>query len=314
MHRTRHSLPAVVLVLSLSSTAVFASPSLEEQLTQLFVGRSFTIRNFYRSGHLHYGSDGKLLEKADPGFWSRDGMVQFSSVKLSKDGTLTMQGNRSCIQFEPEHGEFVNVRTGDKVELEIQLRPDQVSLETLIPVLQTVLLSSRDRLADLVPSYWTNCLARSVSRKDKHSPWECDAEDKAKVPDFDEKNVIWDLPPADTSLHTGRKRYLLQHRVAYESRAGLRAPTLLGAADPFFDWLQQRTNVGEMTLVLSLTVGEDGKPRDLLIVSPVGLGVDDEAARAVSAWQFKPGLCDGISCPVRARVFFDIRPTNGTHF
>ena len=35
-----------------------------------------------------------------------------------KDGTLTMQGNRSCIQFEPEHGEFVNVRTGYKVELE----------------------------------------------------------------------------------------------------------------------------------------------------------------------------------------------------
>jgi TonB family protein len=314
MRRTRRSLPTLALLLPLFSTVASASPSLEGQLTQLFVGRSFTIRNFYRGGHLHYGSDGKLLDKADPGFWSRDGMVQFSSVKLSKGGALIMEGNRYCVQFEPENGEFVNVRTGDKVALEIQLRPDQASLEALIPVLQTVLLSQRDRLADLVPTYWTNCLARSVFRKDKHSLWECDAKDGVRAPDFEAKNVVWDLPPPDNSLHTGRTRYLLQRRVAYLSGPGLKAPTLLGAADPFFDWLQQRTSVGDMTLVLSFTVGEDGTPHDVLIVSPVGMGVDDEAAQAVSKWKFKPGSYGGTPCPVHARVFFDIRPTNTNRF
>src|SRR6266480_6719792 len=128
-------------VLTSLSLFTFAAPSLEQQLSRLFVGRSFTIRNFYRGGHLRYGSDGRLLDKADPGCWSRDGMVQFSSVKFSKEGTLSMQGNRYCIQFDAEHGEFVNVRTGDKIEIEIQLKPDQLSVESVIPVLQTILLS-----------------------------------------------------------------------------------------------------------------------------------------------------------------------------
>ena len=140
----------LLLFLPLVSLPACASPSLEQELTQIFVGRSFTIRNFYRGGHLRYGSDGQLLEKAEPGFWSRDGMVQFSSVKLTREHTLIMQANRYCIQFEPEYGEFVNVRTGDKMEIEIQLKPDQLSREALVPVMQKVLLSSRDRLADLV--------------------------------------------------------------------------------------------------------------------------------------------------------------------
>jgi hypothetical protein len=72
-------------------------------------------------------------------------MVQFSSVKLSLQGTLIMQGGY-CVQFEPDYGEFINVRTGDKVELEVRLNPDQLKLEAITPVLQQVLLNSRDRL------------------------------------------------------------------------------------------------------------------------------------------------------------------------
>ena len=297
------------VVLLLHSVA-FASASLEQQLSQLFVGRSFTIRNFYRGGHLRYGSDGKLMENAEPGYWSRDGMVKFTAIRVSKENALTMQGERYCIQFEPEHGEFVNVRTGDKVELEIQLKPEQLSLEALVPVLQLVLLSSRDKLADLVPSYWKNCLSRRVARKDKHSLWECDPDDKCTAPDLAGKNLVWDLPTADTSLHTGRRHYLLQHRVVYLSGPGVQAPALLGATDPYFDWLQQRTSVGEMSMALSLTVGEDGRPRDIVIVSPIGMGIDDEAAATVSGWNFKPGTCSGVPCAIHARVFFDVNPTN----
>lgn len=131
----------------------FASSITEQQISQIFVGRSFTIRNFYRGGHLHYDSDGQLLERADRGYWSRDGMVQFSSVDISHDSVLIMRGLRYCVQFQPNEGEFVNVRTGDKVEIDVDLRPDQLTFETLIPLLQKVLLNSRDRLADLVPSY-----------------------------------------------------------------------------------------------------------------------------------------------------------------
>jgi TonB family protein len=236
-------------------------------------------------------------------------MVEFVSIKIYRENLLLMKGNRYCIQFDPDDGEFVNVRTGDKVEIEIQLKPDQLSREALVPVIQRILLTSRDRLVDLAPSYWANCLSRKVNRSDKHSPWECEATDQLTVPDFTGKKVIWDLPPPDNSLHNGTRHYLLRHRVAYLSEPGLQAPTLLGGPDPFFDWLQERTKVGEMTLVLAFTVGEDGRAHDVFIVTPIGMGVDDEAARAVSRWQFKPAVCRDSPRAARARVFFDIRQT-----
>src|SRR5215467_14616243 len=98
MRRITRGLSGITLLLIASRGALASSP-LEQQLTQLFVGRSFTIRNFYRGAHLHYGSDGKLLEQADPGYWSRDGMVKFSAIKISKLSTLVMEGDRYCIQF-----------------------------------------------------------------------------------------------------------------------------------------------------------------------------------------------------------------------
>jgi len=220
-----------------------------------------------------------------------------------------MLGNRFCIQFQPDYGEFINVRTGDKVEIEVQLQPGQFSQEALIPVLQKILLNSEDRLADLAPPYWRNCLSRTVDRHDKHAPWECEATDKQSVPDFAGKKVFWDLPLPDNSLHNGTRRYLLEHRVAYLSEPGMQAPTLLDGPDPFFNWLQDRTKVGEISLVLAFTVGVDGSAHDIFIVSPAGMGIDDEAARAISGGQCKPGVCGGAPCPVHARVFFDIRPT-----
>jgi TonB family protein len=62
-----------------------------------------------------------------------------------------------------------------------------------------------------------------------------------------------------------------------------------------------------MMLVLAFTVGEDGKPRDISIVTPVGMGMDDDAAEIVSKWEFSPGIRQRRPCAVPARVAFDIR-------
>jgi TonB family protein len=286
-----------------------ASLKLEDDLGEIFVGHSFTVRNFYHGSHLRYGSDGELIEKAEPGYWSRDGMVEFTSLKISTDNKLIMQGNRTCILLDQKQGEFSNVTTGDHVQIEIQLMPDQLSRQAVLPILQKVLLSSHDRLAELVPSYWQDCLSRKVERRDKHSPWECMAADKQGVPDFSGKKITWDIPPPDTSLHNGTRHYLIQHRVAYLSEQGVKDPTLGAARDPIFDWEQNRTHIGTMKLVLAFTVGEDGRARNILIVSPVGMGIDDDAVKAVMDWRFIPAMLGGKPFAVHARVIFDIAST-----
>lgn len=300
---------SLCLALLVSAIPAWASRSLEQELGRLFVGHSFTIRGFYRGGHLRYGSDGQPLGKAEAGYWSRDGMVEISSVKLSL-GELIMEGKRTCVLFDPAQGEFSNVRTGDPVEIEVQLTPDQLSFEVLVPLLQKVFLTSRDRLADLVPPYWADCLQRKVDRPDKHSLWECVTQDRHRVPDFAGKKVSWDIPPPDRTLRNGMQHYLLRHRVAYLSEPGINDPRLMAAPDPLFQWEQARISLGAMTLVLAITVGEDGRVRDILIVSPVGMGLDDEAAQSVKGWQLRPGTYQGKACTVHARVIFDITAPN----
>jgi hypothetical protein len=300
---------SICFILSAASVPAWANPNLEDELSQIFVGHSFTIRNFYRGAHLRYGSDGQLLEKAEPGYWSRDGMVEFSSVKISRDNRLIMQGRRTCILLDQHEGEFSNVATGDHIEIELQLKQDQLNLQTALPLLQRVLLNSHDHLADLVPGYWTNCLSRKVDRRDKHSSWECAVADKQAVPDFEGKKITWDLPPPDNSIHNGTRRYLIQHRVAYLSEAGVKDPTLVVAPDPLFAWEQNRIHLGAMTLVLAFTVGVDGRAQDIFIISPIGMGIDDEAVKVLTGWQFIPATLESKPHPVHARVIFNIAST-----
>jgi hypothetical protein len=280
--------------------------SLEQDLSRIFVGRSFTVRNFYRGNHLHFGNDGELLDKKELGYWSRDGMVKIGSVKVSAEGEITLQGERYCVLFDPSTGEFLNVKTGDKLEISVQLPAGAPKMETAIPVLYKVFLTGKDHLADLVPPYWRDCLDQKVNRPDKHSPWECIPRDRQQVPDFAGKKIEWDVTPPDRSLHNGTRLYAIKHEVGFLAEDGTKTPEVLVAPDPIFQWEQRRTTLEAMTLVVGFMVAEDGKPQNISIVSPVGMGLDDDAIQTLSAWTFKPGSCSTKPCVFHARAVFEI--------
>ena len=85
-------------------------------------------------------------------------MVLISKVKLNPNGELVMTGDRYCVEFDTETGEFLNVRTGDHVEITVSLASNQTSLESTLPVLQKVFITSREKLETLAPLYWGQLL------------------------------------------------------------------------------------------------------------------------------------------------------------
>ena len=58
----------------------------------------------------------------------------------------------------------------------------------------------------------------------------------------------------------------------------------------------------EGTIVISLVVGADGIPRDVKVLHGLGLGLDEEAAKAVATWRFKPATKNGEPVGVQAQV------------
>src|ERR1700691_3990626 len=70
--------------------------------------------------------------------------------------------------------------------------------------------------------------------------------------------------------------------------AGVTAPVVIHKTDPEY---AEEARIAKLSgnIMLSLVVGQDGKVRDVHTAKPLGLGLDEKAIEAVSAWQFKPG-------------------------
>ncbi len=61
------------------------------------------------------------------------------------------------------------------------------------------------------------------------------------------------------------------------------------------------------TVLLSLIIDEHGNTRDIHVVRPLGLGLDEKAIEAVSHWRFRPALKGGRPVAVRAEVEVNFR-------
>jgi len=63
----------------------------------------------------------------------------------------------------------------------------------------------------------------------------------------------------------------------------------------------------EGTVVLSLVVDEKGNPRDVKVIRPLGMGLDQKAIEAIEKWKFSPGTKDGRAVPAQATIEVNFR-------
>ena len=83
------------------------------------------------------------------------------------------------------------------------------------------------------------------------------------------------------------------------SKDRLSGPRAIYSPQPGYSDQARKMKV-QGTIVMSLTVGADGLPRDVKIERGLGYGLDEEALEAVRKWKFQPALKDGQ--PIEAKV------------
>ncbi len=104
-----------------------------------------------------------------------------------------------------------------------------------------------------------------------------------------QKCAIWEGAP----LPTGR-----QQLPGFEiSEPGLKHPQLLSKVEPAFSEQARRSRY-EGSVLLKFTLSKQGTVDEVSVVDPLGLGLDEEAIKAVKQWKFAPGLKDGVPVPV----------------
>ena len=93
---------------------------------------------------------------------------------------------------------------------------------------------------------------------------------------------------------------------AYRIGGGVSAPSVIFKVEPEYSEEARKAKF-QGTVVLFVVVDEHGNPRDLRVIRPLGLGLDQKAVEAVEKWKFRPGMKDGKPVPVQATIEVNFR-------
>ena len=82
---------------------------------------------------------------------------------------------------------------------------------------------------------------------------------------------------------------------------GVTPPRVLYQPDPSYSERARKEGYGG-TCVLWLVVDPDGRPRDIRVSRPLGMGLDEQAIEAVRSWRFEPATKNGTKVAVQINV------------
>jgi protein TonB len=93
---------------------------------------------------------------------------------------------------------------------------------------------------------------------------------------------------------------------AYRIGGGVSPPSILFKVEPEYSEEARKAKF-QGTVLLYVVVDEKGLPRDIKVLRPLGLGLDQKAVEAVEKWKFTPGKKDGKAVPVQAQIEVNFR-------
>jgi TonB family protein len=285
----------VTIFVSVVSVGAFGSdPSaLEAALQSKYVGKVFTLRGFYADDHLHFDSSRNPLGNVHPGSWTTS-LIAVKHIKISAD-KVELKGLRFAEIYYSKQSKFVPMQTKLDVTLIVNRDAAAQPDDAVLSAVDHLFLGANERLVDVAPDYWKVVLSgawETVPQKkgpdcqqtgDGGLVMPCEENAKTKTP----------LPP-----RAGVDVSLLPYG---EKDRAVVPPQVLFDPSPEYSEVAHSLNFQGKTLV-QLTVTLSGAPSDIAIVGPIGCGLDDQAARTVETWKFKPAKLNGTPVPVRITV------------
>ncbi len=223
----------------------------EAKLRTLMVGRVAIFQHFYKGNDLHFDSTGTLIGGSHTGSWTAYGGVEIDSVKLGSH-SLVLAGRRNVRRWEGD--ELTNYTLDTPVRVELDFEPNE-SVASLVSALEKVFLFRAQRLSDIVPGFWKDFLTTERGR-----------------------SAAW------------RKEQSLLMKDVKAVAQNITPPRLLSGAGGIDIAVAPFQDADANTFTASFIVGRDGAVKDVQIIKPVGVGVDDAFAEKIARWKFAPAM------------------------
>lgn len=305
-YRSRVALFLVTATIFLSWTASASAESdLERHLNDQYKGKTLILRGFYPGNHLKYDPSGEAVNPRPPDDWTVSGVVEIENFTVKGD-ELVINARRIHLgwpkgSFEELHDRAPKLEPSEKknraLRIEAILAPSTPGAAD--GLLGRIFLTSSDRFVDLVPDYWRSCVRASITGEAHNRFGNCRfSPDFMAIPGV--SSPMKEVTEAEEETSGGQ--------VTLSSRNDIKitAPKAVSQREPRFTEDALRAKC-EGTVFLSLVVDESGHPRDIEIVSPIGMGLDRNAVSTVSKWKFEPGTKNGSPVPVTIQVQVEFR-------
>jgi len=254
---------AIALALLTPFAMHCAAQSTEAELKARLVNKPLYLRGFWKEDNLKFDIAGKLTVPSAHTPFPLCG-IYIDGVKLQKD-KLVLSGGRMGLQFKPT---LERIHIPETVRIEIVGAPGT----DFGPALDKIFA---DGLADLTPSlptYWQPYAQKTFLNTASQASTQPSA--KPQQAATDAQTVLTPPVSDDTILHVGK---------------GITAPVLLSQAQATFNNVARQMKLrGDVTL--SFVVKKDGSISNVSIVTPLGLGLDEQAIGALYQYRFKPAM------------------------
>jgi TonB family protein len=289
--RMKHgSIAALMTLLSLVTPAWADTGNLEKQLKSDYVGKTLTLRHFYHGSHLRFHPDGTLQGDALIGPWTMDGQIAVEGVHVDK-GVLDFRGRRINVIFDASHRPVDQITMlsqysgKQRKEMEKSLRQQQVRVEIELPnpsptpeeialPIHAVFLMAGESMMEIVPAFWRSYFA-----------------------ELEGKPVGVPQPSRDTVYRVSQPG---------TSKGGVSPPRPIRNPDPEYSD-QARKAKYQGTILVWMIIDPSGETRDIRVVRPLGMGLDEKALAAISTWIFEPARKDGEPVAVMVNVEVSFR-------
>jgi TonB family protein len=280
--KLRHLLQLVVL---LTVPILGRTSASTAELENQYGNKVLTMRGAYPGASLQFDPDGKPMGTVAPGAWTVDAQLRVEKISL-KDGVLHIRGQRLFLFYDTETRQLRDVgavKKDDKASkyfrtkidkwdskmgktaIEVECGKAQPEMADVIKAMNAVFVAPDEPPAAAVPDFWRAWLERKQ-----------ESTRQIVNPTTQEANVA----------RVGR---------------GVSPPHATYAPDPEYSEVARQAKY-QATTVLWLVVGADGMPRNIRISRPAGMGLDEQAVKAVQTWRFDPAKKDGSPVAVQINV------------